>query len=116
MSVVAVRAGRYNTLALDAAGRLWVWGYDGCATAGQLPGQEQAWRPRLVQGQLDDKRVVAFGAGEWFRERNRVLRMNANSLKVAPLGACSGTCDNLAYGFAAVQCVHCRMTSLADSS
>jgi hypothetical protein len=49
---------------LDAAGRLWTWGNDGCAYAGQLPQQGEAWKPRLVQGQLQDQRVAVFDVGK----------------------------------------------------
>jgi hypothetical protein len=50
-------------LDLGAAGRMWVWGYDGCA-AGQVPLQGEAWRPRKVAGALAQKKVVAFDVGE----------------------------------------------------
>jgi hypothetical protein len=63
-TIVAAQAGRYSTLVLDAAGQLWAWGYDGCAGAGQLPLQGEAWKPRLVQGQLQDKRVTVFDVGK----------------------------------------------------
>lgn len=63
-TVVAARAGRYSTVVLDAAGQLWTWGYDGCATAGQLPQQGEAWKPRLVRGQLQGQRVAVFDVGE----------------------------------------------------
>jgi alpha-tubulin suppressor-like RCC1 family protein len=63
-TVVAIKAGRYSTVALDSSGQLWVWGYDGCASLGQLPQQEEAWRPRRVQGELFGKGVVAFDVGE----------------------------------------------------
>lgn len=64
VAVVAARAGRYSSVLLDASGQLWVMGFDGCATAGQLPHQEEAWRPRLVQGQLQGRQVVAYDVGE----------------------------------------------------
>lgn len=64
ITVVAVKAGRYSTVVLDSAGQLWVWGYDGCATAGQLPQQDEAWKPRRVQGQLQGQHVAAFDVGE----------------------------------------------------
>jgi alpha-tubulin suppressor-like RCC1 family protein len=63
-TVVAVKAGRYSTVVLDASRQLWVWGYDGCASQGQLPLQDEAWRPRRVQGELSGKWVVAFDVGE----------------------------------------------------
>jgi hypothetical protein len=59
-----VGAGTSSTVVMVAEGRLWVWGYDGCVTAGVLPQQQEAWRPRLVQGQLQGHRVSTFDVGE----------------------------------------------------
>lgn len=63
ITVVAAKAGRYSTVVLDAAGQLWLWGYNGCCT-GQLPQQNDAWKPRQVQGQLHGQRVAVFDVGE----------------------------------------------------
>lgn len=64
VTAVDAKAGRYSTVVLDTEGRLWVWGYDGCATAGVLPEQQEAWRPRLVEGQLQGHKVSTFDIGE----------------------------------------------------
>ena len=60
---MAVAAGRYSTLALDQQGRLYVWGYDGCASGRVLPAAEEMLTPRLVAGALSGLQVVAFDAG-----------------------------------------------------
>lgn len=65
VTVVAAKAGRYSSVLLDASGQLWLVGFDGCATAGQLPHQEEAWRPRLVQDQLLGRQVVAYDVGAY---------------------------------------------------
>jgi alpha-tubulin suppressor-like RCC1 family protein len=64
VTAVDVRAGRYSTVVLDTEGRLWVWGYDGCAAKGVLPQQHEAWRPRLVEGQLQGHKVSTFDVGK----------------------------------------------------
>jgi hypothetical protein len=62
---MAGSAGRYNNLAVDDQGRLHTWGYDGCGSpGGQLPERELMWKPRVVGGELEGKRVVAFDSGE----------------------------------------------------
>ena len=64
VKIVGAASGRYNSMALDDQGNLYVWGYDGCATNGTLPDWGVAWKARRVRGALEGKRVVAFDAGE----------------------------------------------------
>lgn len=56
--------GRYNTQLLDDQGRLHVIGYDGCGSDGVLPERDQAYKARLVQGELTGKKVAAFDSGK----------------------------------------------------
>ena len=60
--IVGVTSGRYNTMVLDDAGQLYVWGYDGCAE-GVVPEQSSAWKARRIKGELEGQKVVAFDAG-----------------------------------------------------
>jgi alpha-tubulin suppressor-like RCC1 family protein len=61
-TVVAVAAGRYNTLALTAAGRLYTWGLDGCA--GPVPASAGRHVPRHVTaGGLGDAFVIGVSVG-----------------------------------------------------
>lgn len=60
---MGVTSGRYNTMVLDDAGQLFVWGYDGCAD-GVVPEQTSAWKARRIKGELEGQKVVAFDAGE----------------------------------------------------
>ncbi|GLI66279.1 hypothetical protein VaNZ11_010037 [Volvox africanus] len=64
--VVGAAAGRYVSMAVDESGRLYTWGHDGCSNGGKVPKRSQAYMPRLVQGELAGKRVVAFDAGYVF--------------------------------------------------
>lgn len=64
--MMGASAGRYNNLAVDEHGVLHTWGYDGCGSAGgKLPAREDMWKPRVVGGDLQGKRVVAFDSGGW---------------------------------------------------
>lgn len=62
MTIVGAAAGRYTNMAVDREGRLWVWGMDGCSS-GSLPVPEERWRPRLVGGPMQGRKVVAFDSG-----------------------------------------------------
>ncbi|GIL90772.1 hypothetical protein Vretimale_16845 [Volvox reticuliferus] len=64
--VVGAAAGRYVSMAVDESGRLYTWGHDGCSNGGKLPERNEAYKPRLVSGELASKRVVAFDAGYVF--------------------------------------------------
>ncbi|GIL90771.1 hypothetical protein Vretimale_16845 [Volvox reticuliferus] len=64
--VVGAVAGRYVSMAVDESGRLYTWGHDGCSNGGKLPERNEAYKPRLVSGELASKRVVAFDAGYVF--------------------------------------------------
>ncbi|GIL90839.1 hypothetical protein Vretimale_16779 [Volvox reticuliferus] len=64
--IVGAAAGRYVSMAVDESGRLYTWGHDGCSNGGQVPKRSQAYKPRLVEGELAGKRVVAFDAGYVF--------------------------------------------------
>lgn len=50
--MVGAAAGRYVSMAVDDAGRLYTWGHDGCSNGGKLPLQDVAYKPRLVEGEL----------------------------------------------------------------
>ncbi|MEW5307620.1 MAG: hypothetical protein WDW36_009999 [Sanguina aurantia] len=65
VKIVGAAAGRYTNMAVDREGRLYVWGMDGCST-GSLPAPEERWRPRLVGGPMQGRRVVAFDSGYVF--------------------------------------------------
>jgi hypothetical protein len=63
--IVAAAAGRYSSMALNHQGQLYAWGFEGCASAGKVPPQTEAYKPRLMlSGGLEGKRVVAFDIGE----------------------------------------------------
>ncbi|GLI71601.1 hypothetical protein VaNZ11_016865 [Volvox africanus] len=64
--VVGAAAGRYVSMAVDESGRLYTWGHDGCSNGGKMPERNEAYKPRLVSGELASKRVVAFDAGYVF--------------------------------------------------
>ncbi|GFR45882.1 hypothetical protein Agub_g7335 [Astrephomene gubernaculifera] len=64
--ILGAAAGRYVSMAVDSEGRLYTWGHDGCSNGGKLPEQNQAYKPRLVEGEMKGKRVVAFDAGYVF--------------------------------------------------
>ncbi|GIL66835.1 hypothetical protein Vafri_20228 [Volvox africanus] len=64
--VVGAAAGRYVSMAVDESGRLYTWGHDGCSNGGKVPERHEAYKPRLVSGELASKRVVAFDAGYVF--------------------------------------------------
>ncbi|EFJ44442.1 hypothetical protein VOLCADRAFT_64836 [Volvox carteri f. nagariensis] len=62
--VVGAAAGRYVSMAVDDSGRLYTWGHDGCSNGGKLPERNEAYKPKLVSGELAAKRVVeAVAAG-----------------------------------------------------
>jgi hypothetical protein len=80
-------AGRYTNLVVDAQGRLHTWGLDGCGSpGGQLPPRADLWRPRVVGGELEGKRVVAFDSGGWALPAQSLLPRAAPPAPPAPGG------------------------------